>query len=115
MKNIFLIQFKKLGLTYPELGEILQTHKGTAFVYVNNPARSGIQKSLEVGKALGLTEDEIKKFWVSIKKAAALEKIKVYNNSLTKPVKLDYSNPATPLIVEEEDIIETRKHKNDQE
>ena len=76
MNNIFLERFKELGWTYPEMGRMLNTHKATAFVYVNNPARSGINKSLEVGKLLGFEENEIKDFWTKIKASAAIAKIK---------------------------------------
>jgi plasmid maintenance system antidote protein VapI len=76
MNNIFLERFKELGLTYTELGKKLGAHKATAFIYINNPARSGIEKSLEVGNILGFSEEEIKTFWTKIKQAASLEKIK---------------------------------------
>lgn len=63
MENLFLTKFKESGMTYPELGDLLNTAKSNAHIYINKPGRAKLLTMINVGSAIGMTAEEVKVEW----------------------------------------------------
>jgi len=58
---------EKLGYSYQVLGNMLGVDKGTAFSWINNPARASKNIMRRVAEVLELDEDEVIQHWKELR------------------------------------------------
>jgi transcriptional regulator with XRE-family HTH domain len=65
--NIFKQAKESKGLSYRDVGLLLGTKHHTPAIWINNPARAGIEGIKRLAAVLGVPEDKAVEFWKECK------------------------------------------------